>query len=212
MLNEDDAVYQDPASNNAMISIEEETGKTHKCRGCKRVLPLNEQWFNRDRTCKTGFKYICVECMANSRTAKQDKKILAVSQQMDTKLLKIFGEALAGYKGGVPHVARFAEAILKATGGIDGYMQHLMASRLMAKPGSAIRLKYDQLLYSFILKSSELGAAKIPVEMMGEQECLDELENIYEEEVHRRVSLRLANGTQADAKPTTDSPPLAKAQ
>ena len=190
------------------------TVSSQTCRSCGRDLPLNDHWYNRDRTRKSGYKVVCVECMAKKRQEKQDRRIISASQKMDLDLLKIFDAALAGYKGGVPHVARFAEAILKATGGIDGYIQHLMSSRLMAKPGTAIRLRYDQLLYSFILKSSEMGAAKMPTEMMGEQECLDELENVYEEEVARRVQLRLLHGSNKQVKleETPIEPPLAKAE
>lgn len=44
------------------------------CKDCKRALPQDSFFFNRDRTSKTGFGYICKECQKKRREAKNANK------------------------------------------------------------------------------------------------------------------------------------------
>ena len=122
----------------------------------------------------------------------------------------MFHDTLSDFKGGVPHIARFAEEILAESGGLKGFVQQIMADRLMAPAGGAIRLKYDTMLYQFMLKATEHGAVKTPVELMGKEECQAELDEILAQEVERKLHLRLADGTQQ--VPKDPEPPQAMAQ
>ncbi len=156
-----------------------------KCQACGDDLPLNANYFDRDRGNTNGFKHICKECRAKKRDDAEEEEIQRKVKQFDSNAMKALEKILEGEGSAVPHVAELLQRMMQVFGGASGFARHTMNQFLSAAPGSSQRTKMLQIIAAMTTKVSELGAAKVPRELLSDED----LEKAIEERTKRMLRI-----------------------
>lgn len=158
-----------------------------ECLECKESLPVNANYFDRDRGNVNGFKHICKECRAEKRDRDEESEVAKRIKQFDHKALLALEKIIEGQGSAVPHIAEILQRMMEVFGGASGYARHTMNQFLACPPGTAQRTKVLQIISAMTTKVSELGAAKVPRELMTDEE----LERCIEERIKRVAGPRI---------------------
>lgn len=158
-----------------------------ECLECHERLPITANYFDRDRGNTSGFKHTCKVCRSAKRDRAEEEEIQKRVRAFDSNAMKALEKILEGEGSAVPHIAELLQRMMQVFGGASGFARHTMNQFLSAAPGSSQRTKMLQIISAMTTKVSELGAAKVPRELMTDED----LEKAIEERTKRM--LRIAN-------------------
>jgi hypothetical protein len=147
------------------------------CDDCGMDLPLNAMYFDRDNKAPGGFKGTCKQCRSEIRKVRTDQEVLDKIAQLDKFTLRMLDNIAMGEGSRVPHVAELYERLVEAFGGSSGVARHALNTYLASKPDSQIRVKVLDILTRLAMKTTDTGAAKIPVELLSDAD----LQRVIEE-------------------------------
>jgi len=175
----------------ADLDLEQELLSHQDCSKCGRSLPLTEQHWYRDNRRQNGFKRICKSCFNGQQEALRDRSLEDRIACLDAKMIARLERMVAIEQPGIPHLAKFFETAVRACGGVDGLVQHMMAGMLMSKAGGETRRKYVQMIWEASQKLSEMGLAKVPVDLLSDEDLEAEIQK-------RLAALRASEGADAE--------------
>jgi hypothetical protein len=161
------------------------------CGSCMQSMPIDQ--FD-------GRMTICKGCNRLKATAVK-KHTVRMMRAADMHLLQAAKRLIAERPeptDGVPDIGTITECIVNAWGGPHGIAIQHVATYLMAAPGSATRQRMLADVRGYLAKSSELGYAKKPAELMTDEE----LEQFIAERTRRTFrtkGLELVDGEEDEA-------------
>lgn len=185
---------------------EVEAKKTHRrCTACGKLKPLTVEFWNRDDTKSEGFREMCKVCRAKRRRDSQSKQALTEGEQalsvVDRDAAILLNTIIESKQGlptsTLPHIATMFEKLMEVFGGAEGFAQHFMHNFLMAAPGSQQRQRMMDSMMRLGIKTTEAGSAKIPLELLSE----DDLEREIAKRMESRKQLidgRVTKGQTAE--------------
>ncbi len=141
-----------------------------------RSLPMTSEFFFRKQNQPDGFSPVCKVCHVKAATAGKDRAQI-LKQKLGAKAILVLNGKTE--KADLPHLARLAEQLTSYGGGLDRICQRFWHDVKTATPGSPHRLKAAQSYFQLIAKTTELGHADKPVELMTD----DELVKLLDEKV-----------------------------
>lgn len=148
-----------------------------KCAGtCGRICELDQagEFFDVDKKRKDGFKAVCKACRAEQRMLK---RIAARNERLnlhDQRIIGILGQAQPGGSE-VAHIAEVYAKIAHLMGGPNGIAISLVQTYIQSPPGSPGRQKILGQILTLAAKVTETGAAKVPLELLSEEELEAEI-------------------------------------
>lgn len=155
------------------------TSDVQTCRTCGFEKMVSE--FHSDG--KGGHRLDCKECRGVLDERKTHQVILERVEKLDRATLNLLDEYAKNAEN-LPHMADLTQALIGAFGGLGGFQVHFMAQYLSSKPGSMQRTKMLDLVARLVVKTTELGAAKLPLDLMED----DDVRRIVDERVgHLRL-------------------------
>lgn len=139
------------------------------CTGCNQWLPRSPEYFDRDNAREGGLRPICKECRAKEREIRRMQKLNDQVKELDERAMSVL-VSVTRTGSDVPHVAEVFQRIVECFEGAGGLAQHFMAQYLTSVPGSSTRQKMLDLVVKLAIKTSESGAAQIPIEMLSDED------------------------------------------
>jgi hypothetical protein len=168
---------------------------TKTCMGeCGHDLPATSDYFDRDESKADKLRTVCKACRVMERERAENKLIDARITQLDKGALKLL-DTLTRSGSDIPHIAEVYQRLMDVYEGAGGYAAHFMAQYLMAKPGSTTRTKMLEMMMRIAIKVSESGAAKVPIELLGDED----LEIVLEQGAKKYLRLTHDNGEVKEA-------------
>ena len=139
------------------------------CTGCNEWLPKSPEYFDRDAAREGGLRPVCKQCRVKQREVRRMQELQEQIKELDEHSLSIL-DKITRTGSDVPHVAEVFQRLMEAYDGAGGFAQHFMAQYLTAKPGSTVRTKMLDLVLRLAQKTSESGAARIPIELLEDED------------------------------------------
>ena len=146
------------------------------CSQCCIEMPATADYFDIDQEKPDGLKGACKKCRKEYRELKEARELDARMQKLDEQLMKTL--ELASVTGGsdVPHIAEILQKIVALFGGSQGVAMQFMGTYLQSKPGSNQRMRMLQSVLKLTNDVTVSGAAKVPVELMSDEDIQREIE------------------------------------
>lgn len=136
-------------------------------RGCGAWLPLNDTFFHRDGE---GFRHVCKICRNKHEEERRILRGAELIKQIDDHAMGLLSKACERGGSSLPHMSEIFELFMRAMGGPQGYVNHVMASMLAAPAGGVTRQKYHDMMFRMSMKLSEGGHIEKNVEQMSDEE------------------------------------------
>lgn len=161
---------------------EHQDDNVQQCRICEETKPLTSDYWHKDSYSSNGFQNACKICRSQEKVFEKDRQTKEVLKKLDKTIV----DALVGSRGvkasKLPSSSDVYEQIMKAFGGPANFAQHLAATFVAAKPGSAIREKILRGIVTLSCKVTADGMADRPVDRMTDEEIRENLLKIFRNE------------------------------
>jgi hypothetical protein len=143
-----------------------------QCGGpCQKWLP--SEYFDKDSSKPDGYRLWCKSCRKAKRDAAaqaaEEKEIVNVVQEIEAPILATLSD---GNRGGtnLPHESQMLERVIELLGGVDGLAAFYVAQILAAPPGSVIRERMLNRVWSAIEHLSDESKTAKPIHQMTDKE------------------------------------------
>jgi hypothetical protein len=156
------------------------------CTGCNQWLPRSPEYFDRDNAREGGLRPICKQCRSKDRELRRMRDLETQVKHLDERALSLL-DAVTRTGSDVPHVAEVFQRIVEVFEGAGGFAQHFMAQYLASVPGSSTRQKMLDMVVKLAIKTSDSGAAQIPIEMLSDEDLQVQFEKGMRKYVPRIV-------------------------
>lgn len=143
-----------------------------QCGGpCQKWLPF--EYFDRDTSKPDGFRAWCKACRKAKREAAakaaEEKEIVHVVQEIEAPILATLSDNNRGGTN-LPHESQMLERVIDMLGGVDGLAAFYVAQILAAPPGSVIRERMLNRVWSAIEHLSDESKTTKPIHQMTDKE------------------------------------------
>jgi len=119
-------------------------------------------------------------CRACLRSKKKEQKAVSREKTMydveQTAVSSFLANATTGGEN-IPHSSEVLEKVMLYLGGVNGFAGCLVKQMFDSPPGSATRTKMLEAVLRLIVKNTEMGGAKKPLEQWSDEELEGELDS-----------------------------------
>jgi hypothetical protein len=151
--------------------------KLKKCFGpCQIRVEFDNagEHFDLDSKSKDGFKRICKACRAEQRLVKKIQARNRRLEHIDQRIVGLLNQAKPGGSS-IPHIAEVFSEITALMGGTKGLAMAVVQTYVQAPAGSPTRQKMLAHILQVAKNTTESGAAKVPLELLDEDELQAEI-------------------------------------
>ncbi len=149
------------------------------CYSCDKELPLTPKWFAHRARNRPPYSETCRKCEETSKQefALQVQDTLpSLLQQVQGYSVDLIANEAIRQSNEIPHSAELLESIMRTFGGVENFGKMFAAHFWQCEPGKAQRTKMLMTVASLILKNSEQGGAKKPIDLWTDEELDTEIQ------------------------------------
>lgn len=185
--------------------MEEQQDQIHsrQCEACQQVYPLTPAKWPRFSGTQQSYRRVCKACY---KKHKQKKKM----DRLEGAAIQQYLSRTVSGGSNIPHTAEMLESIMHYFGGANGFASILMKQYFESPPGSRMRNSILELVVRLASKNTEQGGAKMPVQLLSEDELESEINKRLEQAVLVYGGKRYLNAPQeasiAAGLPVTNGP------
>lgn len=176
------------------------------CHDCGVCHPATEEHFKRSRS--GTLEPRCLACRRRKRRAKKavgrEKTMQSVEHTAVSAFLK---NATTGGEN-IPHSSEVLEKVMLYLGGVNGFAGCLVKQMFDAPPGSATRTKMLEAVLRLVVKNTEMGGAKKPLEQWTDEELEGELDSRLKR-IAAQFGGRIIDATLATEEAPTEADSIA---
>jgi hypothetical protein len=142
---------------------------------CGMDLPADSEHFKADKDGALGPR--CLPChRAKRQEYKKNEKQKTMNDVEHEAMTSFLRQTSSGGEN-IPHSSEVLERVMLYLGGVNGFAGCLVKQMFDSPPGSATRTKMLEAVLRLIVKNTEMGGAKKPLEQWSDAELEDELDN-----------------------------------
>jgi len=151
------------------------TDKTDRqCRDCGKYYPDTEDHFKKRRDGSLDTR--CLICRRRTLQGKKAKEKEATLRDIEQGAVNEFLKKTSRGGENIPHSSEVLERLMEYFGGVSGFSGLLMKQYFDSAPGGSTRTKMLEAMLRLVVKNTEMGGAKKPMEQWTDDELEAELD------------------------------------
>lgn len=170
------------------------------CGKCRKELPKNRDFFDRDNSKEDGFKSWCKQCRKERHELAQAKHAAELMKQLDMAVVLNLAQAKPGGTC-VPHATEIYQSVMAIMGGVQGFAMHWAGTYTAAQPGSQTRERMLGGMLKLSQAVSDSNKVQMPAEMLTDEDLNEEVKRREE-----RMKVIPAEFTEIVDDKETDQP------
>lgn len=176
------------------------------CHDCGGSFPATEEHFKKSRD--GTLEPRCLACRRRKRRVKKAAGRERTMQDVEKTAVSAFlANATTGGEN-IPHSSEVLEKIMLYLGGVNGFAGCLVKQMFDAPPGSATRTKMLEAVLRLVVKNTEVGGAKKPLEQWTDEELEGELDSRLKR-IAAQYGGRIIDGSLATEAASAEANPIA---
>lgn len=157
-----------------------------ECGKCRKELPANTDFFDKDKSKTDGLKGWCKQCRQAKKDLERNQHAAQMLETLDKTVMANLAKAKPGGSA-MPHATEIYQCLMGMVGGPQGFAMHWAATFIASKPGSMTRERMLSALQKLAVAVSEDGKVNKPTELLSTEELQAELDRREKEMVSRTV-------------------------
>ena len=142
---------------------------------CGMDLPADSEHFKADKDGALGPR--CIPCHRAKRQEYKRNEKQKTMHDVEHEAMTSFLRQTSSGGENIPHSSEVLERVMLYLGGVNGFAGCLVKQMFDSPPGSATRTKMLEAVLRLIVKNTEMGGAKKPLEQWSDAELEDELDS-----------------------------------
>lgn len=169
------------------------------------TLPADDEHFKANSDGTLGPR--CIPCHRQKRREVKAKERQKTMNEVEQSAVSAFLTQATSGGENIPHSSEVLERVMLYLGGVNGFAGCLVKQMFDAPPGSATRTKMLEAVLRLIVKNTEMGGAKKPLEQWTDEELEGELDNRLKR-IAAQFGGRIVDGTFATETASADTNPF----
>jgi hypothetical protein len=148
--------------------------KDKQCRDCAQYFPDTEDHFKKRRDGSLDTR--CLICRRRVMQGRKKKERAATLHDIEQGAINEFLKSQNRGGENIPHSSEVLERLMEYFGGVSGFSGLLMKQYFDSPPGGSTRTKMLEAMLRLVVKNTEMGGAKKPMEQWTDEELEAELD------------------------------------
>lgn len=175
-----------------------------QCRDCAEYFPETADHFKKRRDGSLDTR--CLDCRRRVAAGKRKRAKERTLADLEQGAVNSFLKSHTTGGENIPHSSEVLERLMEYFGGVSGFSGLLMKQYFDSPPGGATRTKMLEAMLRLVVKNTEMGGAKKPMEQWTDEELEAELDARLTR-VAQQFQGRIINGTfSPEAAPALPAP------